>query len=168
MRYLYTLLHTHSAVQCSAVQYSIVHYRVQYSTVQHSTVQYNIVQHTAVQYIVAQYNAVQYNAAQYSTVHYSTMCAATPTMQSAQPLYHCCHLISLADCHCLNLLIPSILNPSNSSLLHALCVLTQLINIHRGNLSAREGTVGAELYLRPAKKRTGNICNRLIEYIFSY
>jgi hypothetical protein len=40
--------------------------------------------------------------------------------------------------------------------------------IPSGNLSAREGTVGADLYLRPAKKRTGNICNRLIEYIFSY
>jgi hypothetical protein len=28
--------------------------------------------------------------------------------------------------------------------------------------------VGAEQYLRPPKKRSGSICSRLMEYIFSY
>lgn len=34
--------------------------------------------------------------------------------------------------------------------------------------AARDASVSTELYLRPPKKREGNICNRLIEYIFSY
>jgi hypothetical protein len=52
-----------------------------------------------------------------------------------------------------------------------LCPHLRVLCVHiipSGNLSARDGTVAAELYLRPAKKRTGNICSRLIEYIFSY
>ena len=53
-------------------------------------------------------------------------------------------------------------------LLPLLILSLSLLHNRSSFSAARDASVSTELYLRPPKKREGNICNRLIEYIFSY